>query len=247
MEAIQARRSLIAMHLRFFRILMNLETGGPGGGAPAASGAGAGQQTQQTGGQPAPGGGASSAAAPPGTPSAGAAPSGPTLEQLQGQLAALATTVEKLAKAPPAAAAGQGAAAGAAPDANAIAAQVTAQVTFNTQVANSGATAEQQAAVRQLYDLEKPAPDKLGEWMKAKLSLFGVKAPGGAPPQQSNVRTDLGAPGARPGDPNALPADPRLVPKNIWAGMTSEQRLDITNKWKASQGGAGLMRNPNRK
>jgi hypothetical protein len=82
--------------------------------------------------------------------------------------------------------------------------------------------------------------------MKGKLAAFG-KAPAAAPPPQSGVRADLGAPGARPTDPNALPADPRLIKPEIWRSMTSEQRLKITRDWRATQGGAGLMRNPNRK
>ena len=173
------------------------------------------------------------------------------VRSLETQVAELTTKLAALSPPPPTTTAKASAGEAGAPDANAIAASATAAAMFEMGMATSGFTPEQAQIVRTLFTAEKPAPDRMAEWMKGKLAAFGRTQAGAdgkaTPPAQTQVRTDLGAPGAKPADPNALPSDPRLIPPQVWRGMTSEQRLEIQRKFRAGQGGSGLMRNPNRK
>lgn len=241
-------------------ILRNLENGGTAGGAGAgapAAGTGA-----PAGGAAAGAPGAAAAGAPGGAAAAGdeawrnPAEIKANFVKVRALEAEVADMKAKLgALTPPAPGAkdpAAGAGAGAAPSAADITAQVTAAVTFNTALQfQQGLTDAQSGILRTLFDLEKPAADKVGGWLKDKLTAFG-RTPVGAdgkplPPQQSQVRTDLGAPNGRTSDPSAQPSDPRLVDPAVWRGMSSEQRLKIAKDFKARSGGSGLMRNPNRK
>jgi hypothetical protein len=223
---------------RIFRILMNVENGGGAGAGGTAAGAAATSSGAAAGsGAAASSAAGTTAAAGGANPSGAAAAPAPDVAALLQRMDALAATVEKLSKAPAGAAA-----AGAPPDAAAIAAQVTAQVTFNTAINAAGLSPEQQAAVRTLFDAEKPAVDKLGEWLKTRLALFG-KAPVAPPPAQSSARTDLGAPAGAGGNAGTLPDDPRAIPLDQWKNMDPKERQAITRRWASRNGGnTGILR-----
>lgn len=142
---------------------------------------------------------------------------------------------------------------GAGPNVDEITAQITAQVTFNTALQlTQGLTADQQAMLRAVHSVEKPSPDKIGEWMNTKLAALGRApgapqgtAPGAAnPPAQTQVRTDLGAPAI--GGAGVLPDDPRLIPIEQWKAMDSLKRGEITKRWLAKNGGSSDVLRRNR-
>lgn len=129
-------------------------------------------------------------------------------------------------------------------DAAAITAQVMSEVTFSTTMSlTPNLSADQQAMLRTLFTVEKPAPDKVGDWMKTKLAALG-RAPAASagtaqqtttPPAQSQARTDLGAPATGVGE--ALPDDPRAIPIDQWKSMDPTKRHEITKRWMSRNGG----------
>jgi len=116
----------------------------------------------------------------------------------------------------------------------------------------TGLDGGQQAAIRALFNAERPPATAMAGWMKDKLALFGRTAQGPAttaspatatPVAQTSVRTDLGAPGGHvAGGP--LPEDPNQIPRELWKSMDRGERRALVKRYFAKKTGSDLFARP---